>query len=138
MRRSIQFATLAAIIALTTWACGGATTATSPTSPLIPTTTETFQGTLTPNGAQVYSFSSLVGTITETLTTVSPDATAAIGLSIGTWDGSSCTTFKANDNAIQGTVVTVGVTVAGPVCARVYDVGKLTGTINFTVTLEHP
>ena len=140
MRRSMHRTPLVVLIALAVGACGGATTTTggSPTTPTVPTTTETFTGDLNPNGARTYSFTTAAGTITAALTTVSPDSTIAIGLSLGTWNGSACKSELANDNAVQGAVLTALASPAGSLCARVYDVGKLVDPITFTVTIVHP
>ena len=118
---------------------------TTPTTPTTTTnqstTTETFSGTLNMNGAVTYPFTAgTAGTITATLTTVSPDATVAIGLSLGSWTGSSCQISIANDAATQTAIVTGTVTASAALCARVYDTGKVTAAqpVSFTVTIAHP
>ena len=129
-------------VALGLWACGGNSTTTTPTSPTTttpPTTTETFEGTLNPNGARTFPFTlSAAGTVSATLTTVSPDATIAIGLSLGTWNGTACQIVLANDNAIQGAILTGSASAAGSLCARAYDVGNIVEPVSFVVTLVHP
>ena len=119
------------------------TTPTTPTTTTTPasSTTETFTGTLTMNGAASYPFvAGSAGTVTATLTTVAPDATVAIGLSLGAWTGSACQISIANDSATQTAVVTGTVTAAAALCARVYDTGKVTSAkpVDFTVTIVHP
>lgn len=141
MRRSIHPKLFVVAIALTIWACGDAATTTTPTTPTAttPTTTETFEGDLNPNGAKTFPFTTqAAGTVTATLTSLSPDSTLTIGMSLGTWNGSACQIVLANDNAIQGAVITGTVSSTGSLCVRVYDVGKLVEPIAFVVTVVHP
>jgi hypothetical protein len=138
MPRSTLSKLLVVAVALGFWACANNSTTTSPTSPTT-TTTETFEGTLNPNGAKTFPFTVLAaGTVTATLTTVSPDASVAIGLALGTWNGAACQIVLANDSATQGTVVTGSASAAGNLCTRVYDVGNLTDVASFVVTVVHP
>ena len=120
-------------------------TPTTPTTPNTPTTpgastTETFTGTLNKNGGVTYPFTAASGgTITLGLTSVAPDATLPIGMSLGTWTGTACVIVIASDAATQGTVVTGTVTAAASLCARVYDAaGNVPASENFTVTIVHP
>jgi hypothetical protein len=129
---------------LTLLAAGAACTSNddlTPTTPTAPATqSETFTGTLTPNGARTEPFSvTTSGTVTATLTKVEPDATVAVGLSLGTWDGAACSAVKSNDKATQGTAITLSASGAGRVCVRVYDAGgTLTEPITYEVTVVHP
>ena len=119
-------------------ACSNNTTATTPTTPTT-TTTETFTGTLMKNGAVTHHFSSASrGTVTATLKKVDPDDTIAIGVSLGTWNGSSCQIILANDQALVGSGVLGTVSGVGNLCLRVYDVGKLTSSANYSVDVAHP
>ncbi len=138
MRRLIPGLLMLGLLAT---ACSDDTPTTpTPTPPTTPPITEPlFTGTLRTNGAAVYPFTATAGgTITATLTTLAPDATVGIGLSIGTWTGSACQIVIANDNAAQAAVVTGTVTAASSLCVRIYDVGKLTAPADFTVTIVHP
>ena len=124
-------------------ACGSNDTTSTITTPTTTTTaatvTETFGGTLNTNGASTFPFTAMAGgTVTVTLTSVTPNATVPIGLSIGTWTGSACQVVIANDNAAQTAVVTGTVTSAASLCVRVYDVGKVTGPLDFSVSIVHP
>lgn len=131
--------TLAGLVALalTAGACGNSTT-TTPTTPTPTSVTDTFSGTLTKNGASSYAFSvSAAGTVYASLTSVA-DTSAIVGLSLGTWTGSSCTVVLSNDQAVQGSSVTGSVTSAGTLCARVYDVGKSTTPLDYQISVVHP
>jgi hypothetical protein len=129
---------LVVVLALGFWACNNSN-GTPVTTPTAPTTTDSFSGSINPNGAKAFSFSTqAAGTVTATLTTVGPDSGVAIGLAIGTWDGTACGIAKANDSATQGTSVAVSALGAGNLCVRVYDVGNLTDVASFVVTVVHP
>ena len=131
----------AAAAAIMAAGCDSGDTPTDPSDPGTPpaTVTETFSGSITINGGQSFNFSSLAaGTVTATLTGLTPDETAVLGLSLGTWNGVACQVVIANDNATKGTVVTGTVTAIGGLCARVYDVGKLASTAGFEITVVHP
>lgn len=120
-------------------ACGDDTE--TPTSPTAPTTyTETFTGTLTPNGAQTHSFASQAsGTVTATLSALAPDSTVSVGLALGTWNGAVCQIVLPNDKAVVTTVVTGGVSAIGSLCVRIADVaGTLTGPTTYEIIVVHP
>jgi hypothetical protein len=114
-------------------------TPTTPTTPTTPATTETFNGTLQKNGALTFPFTATAGgTVVVTLTSVT-DSALQIGLSLGTWTGSSCQVVIANDKAAQSAVVTGTLTAASALCARVYDASANVNTpVDFTVTVAHP
>jgi hypothetical protein len=112
--------------------------ATPPTSPA-PTITEVFSGNITVNGAATHTFTvSATGTVTATLTQVTPDNTIVTGFSLGTWNGSSCQAVIAKDDSVQGNVLTGNAAGAGLLCARIYDVGKLPDAIGYTISIVHP
>ncbi|MGE0449999.1 MAG: hypothetical protein AB7Q29_10510 [Vicinamibacterales bacterium] len=123
--------------ALAASACGGTSTATTPT-PTPVTYVDAFNGTLNPNGAASYPFTvSAAGLVYATLTTVS-DSSLEIGLSLGTWNGTSCNVVLANDQATQGVTVTGSASGIGILCVRVYDVGKVVTPPTYMVTVIHP
>ena len=113
--------------------------ATTPPPPA-PTTTEVFTGTVNVNGAQTHTFNVLAnGTVQATLTELGTTDTAiTVGLTLGTWTGTSCATVIANDAARQGNTVIGSVTGVGTLCVRIHDVGKMTGALTYTLTVEHP
>ena len=43
-----------------------------------------------------------------------------------------------NDSAALNAIVTANVTAATSLCARVYDAGKLTDPLTYTITVVHP
>ena len=111
------------------------TTPTTPTTPI--STIETFSGTLTVNGAVTFPFSAQAGSVNTSLTVLAPDPVSVVGVSVGLSTGTTCQMILSNDNASQGSLVTGAVREAGTFCARVYDVGKLTAPVTFTINVEH-
>src|SRR3954465_6232204 len=142
MRRLIQGVFLVSVLATGLAGCSSNDTITTPTTPTTPgnaVTEPPFTGTLKVNGAATYPFTATsAGTITATLASITPDASVAIGLSIGTWNGSACQIVIANDNATQTMAITGAVTAASNLCVRVYDQGRLTGSVDFNVTIVPP
>jgi hypothetical protein len=132
--------TLAAIVAaaLAAAACGNNST-TTPT-PITPDpVTDTFNGTVTVNGASNFPFSvSSAGLITVTLTSLAGDGTV-VGLSLGTWTAatSSCSAIISNDTAVQGSILTGQATSIGNLCARVFDVGRISEPQDYQLTVVH-
>jgi hypothetical protein len=119
-------------------ACGSSSTPTTPTDSDAVSVTESFTDTLTVNGAKTQPFTaSRAGTVTATITALSPDATVTVGLSLGTWNGSACQIIIANDAAVLNTVVTGTAQATGNFCVRVYDVGKLTAATDYTLAVTH-
>jgi len=123
-------------------ACEDASPAPTPAPTPSPTVTDDFTGTLGKNGAIAHNFT-LVGTgpVTATLKSLDPDGGQALGLYIGTWDGSACAVFKANENVTVGTTIVVTANSTGPLCVRIYDSGKITdpaATFNYDIQVIHP
>ena len=139
MYRFVPYALLLGAL-LTTSACGdNAATPTTPTSPPPPTITETFSGSINRNGAATHTFlAQAAGTVTATLTTLSPEGTEAIGLSLGTWNGTACQIVIANTAAAQGAVILAVASSAGNLCVFVQDVGKIAVGASYEITVVHP
>jgi len=125
---------------LGTAACGSDNPTTTPDTPTVPAVTETNSDTLTVNGAKTQPFTvTRLGVVTATVIALDPDPAVVFGLSLGTWNGSSCTLIVTNDNATLNVTVTGNVTAqnGGAFCARIYDVGKLTAPTNYTLQITH-
>ena len=134
MVRLIYGCALAA--ALVAAGCGGEEFI-PPTTPTPDPVTISFSGTLTPNSARLHRFSPVAGgTVTATLSTLPANTT--IGLDLGTWNGNSCHIIIAKTDAALNSVVIGTVASAGELCVRVYDVGSLTTSITYGVTVLHP
>ena len=62
-----------------------------------------------------------------------------IDIEVRVWNGTSCTSAIANDNALQGFTLTASVNAPGSLCLRLYDAGaRIVDTITFTVEVIHP
>jgi hypothetical protein len=113
----------------------------SSTSPSTPSTaTDTFTGTVNQNGSVIFTFTvAQGGPVAVTLTALSPNASTAVGLGIGTPSGTTaCTLMNSTSAAIAGATPQVTATeAAGTYCVKVYDVGNLTATSTVTVTVAH-
>jgi len=112
-----------------------------PTTPDPVIVTDTFNGTLTVNGAQTHNvFTGATGTVTATLTSLGEEAPEKVGLSMGTLGATgTCTVVLHNDNAVVTTSLSGTVsTLQGSLCVRIFDVGKLTRPIDYTITVSHP
>ncbi len=143
LRSSAALAMTFALAAMA--ACGGSSNSTS-TTPTVTSgpQTELFEGTLTPGGSAFYSFTvqstgdadvMLASVTTSTAPGNSSNATLRVG--IGTPLGTDCTvtTSLLAFPALQSPLVSN--LTAGTYCVRVYDVGNLTGTVNFAVRIVH-
>jgi hypothetical protein len=132
-------------------ACGNDNSST-PTAPsTLPTVlTETFTGTLLKNAAYTHPFAVTdAGSVSVFLiTSVDPahpeNNAIPLGISLGTWNGTSCAIVIANDNttpvnaddATKGRVIGQA-TAAGNLCVRVYDVGFVPGSSNYELLIDH-
>ena len=119
--------------------CGDDETPISPTPPTPTTITDTFTGTINENGAASHNFlATTVGTVTATLKALTPDAEMVVGFGVGTWNGTVCNVVLARDRAVQSTVIYGNVNASGELCVRVYDVGSVVDTVDYTVEVIHP
>jgi hypothetical protein len=127
-------------VLLVSGACDNGDSPTSPTDP--PTVTETFNGSVVRNGSQIHSFvATTLGTVTATLSAVTPADSPAIGFSMGTWDGTVCTAVLTNNSAITSSVLTGTVVGISSLCVRLFDsTGGVPADapVNYTVTVVRP
>jgi hypothetical protein len=138
MVRSLP-AVLTLLAATLTLAGCGDDTPTTPTGGITAPVaiTETVSDTLTVNGGKTHPFIvQQTGNAAVALTALSVEG-ATVGLSLGTWNGQVCQVILANDAAVQGNTVIGTATSTGNFCARIYDVGKLTGPVDYTLTITH-
>jgi hypothetical protein len=138
MYRFVRYALLLGAL-LSTAACGDDAPPTTPDPTPPPTITETFSGSIGRNGAATHTFlAQASGVVTVTLTTLAPEGTEAIGMSLGTWNVTSCSIEIANTNAAQEAVVVGLASSAGNLCIFVQDVGKIAESASYEITVEHP
>ncbi|HKV99542.1 MAG TPA: hypothetical protein VJN96_06955 [Vicinamibacterales bacterium] len=121
--------------------CGNNSNPNIPTPTPTPGVTETFPGTISTNGAMTFPFTvSTAGFVTATLTTIGPDSTTLIGMSLGTYNNGICTVgvTLSLDKAAQGTSMLASVSAGGTLCLRMFDAGTITGPTTFSVDVSHP
>jgi hypothetical protein len=137
-------AILLAVAVLATGACSNDTLSslTTPTTPL--TFTDTFTGTLSQNGSFTHSFTTAsLGAVSASIVNLQPTSSQIVGLSLGVWNGSACSTSPAtggssSDIATSGSSITLNATAAGSLCVRLYDVGFITSPVLYTLQVTHP
>jgi hypothetical protein len=101
--------------------------------------TDVFSGTLTAQAQNHHEFVvKQAGAVTVVLTNVAPLSTIAMGLAVGTFDGTNCNTVVGteNINARVGSTIQ-GSAGAGNFCVWVYDVGNIVDPIDYTVQINH-
>jgi hypothetical protein len=137
----LRFLTFRALLLLAPLAaaCGSDDVTDTPTAPTPVAVTEQFNGTLTPNGGRTHEFTvQQAGTVNVRLSSLTPDDTVVIGLSLGTWNGQVCQVILPNDKATLNTTVTGTAQNTGLFCARVYDAaGTLTASTDYTIDVTH-
>ena len=112
----------------------------SPTTPSVDMMTDEFTDTLSQGGQNDHQFTvRQAGSVTVILASISPLASLTIGLAVGTFDGTTCTTVAGTENpsAKVGTTID-GQAGAGTFCVRVYDVGNIIDPATYNVRVNHP
>ena len=137
-RRRVTYAVLTIALTLAASACDWFKNDSSPSEDTT-TTSETFSGTLAPQGSNIYTFTvARSGTVKVTLTSVAPTATTPVGLGLGTPSGNACTLTSSTPSATAGTTAQISVTQSpGTYCIRVFDSGSVSAAITFSVKVEH-
>jgi hypothetical protein len=105
-------------------------------------TVETFNGTLAPQGGFGHPFTaSKTGEYIVKITALAPTTNAFVGLALvaGNNDG-TCTTsiFQQNNFSTLNVQALGGQIISGKYCVLVYDVGTITTTQTYTLTVSHP
>jgi hypothetical protein len=121
-------------------ACGSSDS-TSPTTPTVARTTDTFTGTVAVGGRDFHSFTiTATGTVDVTLTTATPPATIVMGVNIGIPGDSRCPAMAGGSTltAAGSSVQLSGIASPGLLCVDVHDVGNQSVPISYTVTVTHP
>jgi hypothetical protein len=120
-----------------------------PTATTTQETTVLFSGSLPVLGSNFYSFSvGSAGAVSLTLASVTPVTPAGslpppalpvvLGMAFGVPLGTGCSLDQSLETAAGLTVQFVTESPTGVHCVAVFDVGNLTGPVNFTVVIEHP
>ena len=137
--RAIKFTALALPLLLASAGCDNNALVNIPLTPDPVTVTETFTGSVSINGAATHTFFTTgTGAVTATLTSLGENPPEHVGLSLGTYAGSTCSLVLTNDKAVVSSVVTGTVTtLLGSLCVRIYDVGSLAGPAAYEIKVEH-
>jgi hypothetical protein len=78
------------------------------------------------------------GNITVTITKLSPVSTVSVGLGLGTYDIATATcTLSFGDNRTLNVALQASTRIPGEVCVGVVDVGNLTESFDYEVTVIH-
>jgi pimeloyl-ACP methyl ester carboxylesterase len=137
MLRQTAFAPLLLAAALVT-ACGEDPVPTTPTEQPVAITEQAIQETLNPNGGRTHPFVvQRPGQVSAVITELAPDPAVLVGLSLGTWNGAACQIIIANDNAAVSQALVGSATGTGQFCVRVYDTGRLTQNVQYTLSITH-
>jgi len=118
----------------------------SPIPPGPPMVIQSFNGTLQPQGTDLYLFSvARAGYVEVTLLAIGPPRTVSVGLGIGRLDDTgTCAVIPipgvnpVTAQAGPAAQVTGQVTNYGTFCVTIYDVGNLSGPTLYTMTVAHP
>ena len=124
-------------LSLLTAGCADPVPPVTPT-PIDPTITETFTGTLVVLGLNTHPFTvQQVGGVTVTLTDMTPSA--AVTLGVGTSGATGCSLIRFV-TAVPGTTPQLSGTASttGNFCVSVSDGGNLVEPVNYTVVVRHP
>jgi hypothetical protein len=123
-------------LSLLTTACADPVAPPAPT-PVAPTITDTYPGTLLQLGSNTHPFNvQQVGGVKVTISNVTPKVT--IGFGVGTQSLTGCTIIKDARATAGATTELSGTTsIAGTFCVSVFDTGEVVDPITYTVTILH-
>jgi hypothetical protein len=117
-------------------ACADPVAPAAPT-PVDPTITETFTGTLLALGTNQHLFSvQQIGGLVVTISDITPKVT--VGFAVGVPSLGVCSIVK-DSKAVAGetTTLTGTITVAAPFCIAVFDAGEVVDPVTYTLTVKH-
>src|SRR5438309_8660791 len=125
-------------VALIASACTDPVAPPAPT-PVVPTVTDTFTGTLSPLATNSHPFVvSAIGGVKVTLTTVDPPVKLAIGIGTPSTTTGTCAVITSTITVPSTTPQLSGTaTIAGNYCVAVSDPGNVTDTAAYTITVLH-
>jgi len=128
----VRFAAALAVAGLITVSCGGVV---DPSKNV----TETFSGTLDPQSSKSFTMSvNNGGEFSVKITALAPSATAVVGTA---WAfGANCDVLVQSNNfsTLNQPALSGAVLQKGTYCVAIYDIGTLTASQNFTLSVSHP
>ena len=130
--------TVLALVLLSGLAACSSDTSTPVSPTTVPPTSFTYATTFTVNGAVTRTFDMISnGTVSMTLTSVTPDVALGIGVGIPRIGSTGC-------NLTRSVVVTAGTSPQlslaaepGLWCVRVWDPGTVTDRVSFSLSVQH-
>ena len=138
----MKHTTVLATALLMTLASAGCNEPVTPTSPTTPTTSpvvDTFASQLPPLGTATRAFSMReTGTVSVTLTNVSPASIVGVGVGIPRADGFGCNLAHSVETGAGSSPHIETTADKGSYCVKVYDPGRLPGPVSFSVTIQRP
>ena len=139
LRRTAAMALFVAAAALLS-SCGGGSSPTAAATPAPEIKTETFSGSVAQGGSASHTFTVVAqGSITATLTSLSPQSTITMGFGVATLSGTTCTLISGaySETAKVGYALS-GTIAAGSYCVMIYDIGNQTAANDYVITVAHP
>ena len=105
--------------------------------PTAASTTETFNGTLTPQGVVSYPVTvAAPGEFFLTLVSLTPQTSITVGLGVGQPVNGVCQLLNAVENAKVGYLMDLSLDL-GAYCVVIYDIGNVQGSDTFTLSVTH-
>jgi hypothetical protein len=102
-------------------------------------TTETFSGTLQPQGGQRFTMSiNNTGEFSVKITALSPNPTSVVGTELDFGANCDLLVQRNNFSTLNTQVLAGPIVQKGPYCLLIYDIGVLTTAQTFTITVSHP
>ena len=132
------FALVAFVAVFAITACSDPVVPAAPT-PVAPTITETFTGTLLQGGSNSHPFSvQQIGGIRVSITKIEPSAAVSVGVGTPSTASGTCLAITSlTAVASAGTQISGTATIAGSFCVAVTDIGNLVEPVTYTITVLH-
>jgi hypothetical protein len=133
-----SLAILAGAALLTAAACSDPVVQPSPT-PVAPTITETFSGTLLQLGTNSHQFTvQQIGGIRVSITKIEPSAAVSVGVGTPSTTSGTCLAIS-NLTAVASAGVQISgtATLVGNFCVAVTDIGNLVEPVTYEITVLH-
>lgn len=136
-RQAVRSAAGTLPVILILCSCSGDVT--TPTAASTSPATTVFASQFAARGDASRSFSvSSTGSIEITLTSVTPETVVGLGIGIPRADGANCNLSQSLETGPGSAPQIVAAVDGGTYCVKVYDIGSVRDSVNFSVTLVHP
>lgn len=110
----------------------------TPVSPTLPTTSFTFNTSITAGGTATRTFQQFVdGGVAMTLTSVTPDVPLGIGIGIPTNAGGACSLTRALVTTAGSSPQITITAERGTWCVRVWETGAVDERVSFSLAVTH-